>query len=78
MRRLEARRARGRELVAGIKVGDTIRVTWSFENSPGPATHEGTVVELDDWLRCKPFSTSNGQLHIPISALTLVDRVELV
>jgi hypothetical protein len=57
----------------GIEVGDTIRVTWSYDST---RTHTGIVIERDDWLKCKPFSTSNGRLHLPIAALQLVGRVE--
>lgn len=69
------RMAIGKKMLGDIKVGDTIRVTWSYNDGATP--HTGVVVELDDWLRCKPFSTSNGVLNIPVAALVHVDAVEL-
>lgn len=76
---LDERRERGRRLVSelGLRVGDTIRTTWEFNGvTYGP--HEGTIVELDDWLKCKPFSTSNGVLHLPLTAVNSLKRIERV
>lgn len=76
---LDQRREQGRRLVAemGLQVGDTIRTTWEFDGKTyGP--HEGTIVELDDWIRCKPFSTANGVLHLPLTAVNSIARIERV
>lgn len=79
---LNIKRERGRQMVAemGLAVGDQVRVTWEYSKAYGSgiASHEGTIAELGDYIVCKPISTSNGILRLPLTAVKIIQRIEKI
>lgn len=63
-----------RQKFEGIAVGDTVRMSWTYDRAYGPGRDEidGEIIKLDDWIRIKgKWST----VEMPITMVEDIKKI---
>jgi hypothetical protein len=66
----ELRNSAGK-LPPNVHLGSSVRISWRYDRAYGSgiSSFEGTVVELDDWIKLK--SRHGVHCHLPLNILTI-------
>lgn len=59
------------KLPPNVRLGSSVKISWRYDRAygSGVSTFEGTVIELDDWIKVK--SKHGVHCHLPLNILAI-------